>query len=244
VDNVLEKLAEWTGYMERTTKCSIIGGDLNLPYVDWNGHAEKSTRTHVFLNRLVWENGYTQLVNSPTGGNVLFDVYLVQPESAFTSCSNVHGISDHCRVLLGVERGENCHKHQVERLVPVHYKTNVTGLQIFLRHKLASWASNGSCMEETWEHFTEIVFESIDLFVPHKILRKNPDPEYYNKEVKRHKEKGRREHDKRKLGQQKQGELKRLSKELLAAEKKLHRRHFCNQYYETKETAGLSSIST
>jgi len=37
-------------------------------------------------------------------------------------------------------------------------------------------------------------------------------------------------------------ELKRLSKELLAA-KKLHGRHFWGQYYEMKATAGLSSRS-
>jgi len=52
--------------MGGTTKCSIIGGDLILPYADWNGHAEKSRGTQIFLNRLVWENGYTQLVNSLT----------------------------------------------------------------------------------------------------------------------------------------------------------------------------------
>jgi len=46
---------------------------------------------------------------------------------------NVQGISDHYGVLLEAEWGENCHKHQVERLVPVYHKTNVTGLQSFLR---------------------------------------------------------------------------------------------------------------
>ena len=55
--------------------------------MDWNGHAEKSRGTPVFLNRLVWENGYTQVINSPTRGDALLDVYLVRPESAFTSCS-------------------------------------------------------------------------------------------------------------------------------------------------------------
>jgi hypothetical protein len=32
-------------------KRSIIGGDLNLCNVDWNGHTEKFKGTHVFLNR-------------------------------------------------------------------------------------------------------------------------------------------------------------------------------------------------
>ena len=35
-----------------------------------------------------------------------------------------------------------------------------------------------------WSKFKEIVSEFIERFVPHKVLRKNPDPEYYNKEVK------------------------------------------------------------
>jgi len=53
---LLEKLADWTGYMGRIMKRSIIGGDLNLPYADWNGHVEKSRGTQLILNRLVWEN--------------------------------------------------------------------------------------------------------------------------------------------------------------------------------------------
>ena len=106
----------------------------------------------------------------------------------------------------------------MERLVPVYHKTNITGLQTFLRGKFTSWASNGSCVEEIWKRFKE-VFESIDRFVPHKILRKNPDPEYYNKKVTRLEVKVRRVYNKRKLGKQYQVELKRLSKELLAAKK-------------------------
>jgi len=159
-----------------------------------------------------------------------------------TSCRNVQGISDHCGVLLEIEWGENCREHQVSRLVPVYHKTKVTGLQSFFRGKFAEWASNGSCVEEIWKHFKVIVFESINCFVPQTILRKNPDPEYYNKEVKWLKVKVRRINNKRKLEQQNQVELKRLSKELLAA-KKLHSKHFCGQYSEMKATAGLSSTS-
>ena len=82
---LLENLADRTGYMGRTTQPTIIGGDLSLAYAEWNGHTEMSRRSQVFLNRLVWENGYTQAVNSPTRGDALLDVYLVRPESAFTS---------------------------------------------------------------------------------------------------------------------------------------------------------------
>ena len=68
--------------MGNIMKPSVIGGDLNLPYTDWNGHVEKSRGTQVFLNRLVWKKGYIHLVNGPTQWDALLDVYLVRPESA------------------------------------------------------------------------------------------------------------------------------------------------------------------
>jgi hypothetical protein len=64
-----------------------------------------------------------------------------------------------------------------------------------------------------------VVFDSIYIFVPHKILRKNLDPEYYNKGVKRPKVRGRKGYNKVKLGQQNKLKLKRISKEMLAAKK-------------------------
>jgi len=49
---------------------------------------------------------------------------------------------------------------------------NVTGVQSFLRGKFTSWANNGSYVEQIWTRFKEIFFESVDRFVPYKILRK------------------------------------------------------------------------
>jgi len=60
----------------------------------------------------------------------------------------------------------------------VYNKTDVLGLQIFLREKFAVWASNGSCVGEIWNNFKNIVYECIESFVPNKILRKKSDPEY------------------------------------------------------------------
>ena len=75
----------------------------------------------------------------------------------------------------------------------MYLKTNNPSLHSFLRNKFASWAGNESCMKEIWKSFKETVFKSIDYFVPHKILRKNPDPEYYNKEVKQLKAKSKQQ---------------------------------------------------
>ena len=44
------------------------------------------------------------------------DVYLVRPESSFTSSSIVQGISDHHRAMLKVDWDENSTAMQSERL--------------------------------------------------------------------------------------------------------------------------------
>jgi hypothetical protein len=143
-----------------------------------------------------------QAVVGPTRRDALLDVYLVWLKSLFTSCSIVQGISDHCGVLLEIEWEENYCQPQEERLVPVYHKANVLGLQTFLQDRFAIWASNGRCVEDVWNNFKNILLESIERFVPHKIPRKNSHPEYCNKEVKKLKLKVKRAYNRRKLGQE------------------------------------------
>jgi hypothetical protein len=100
----------------------------------------------------------------------------------------------------------------VKRLVPAYHKTNILGLQVFLWENYPIWANNGSCVEDIRKNFNNIIFEGVNSFVPHKVLKQNPDPECYNKEVKRLKAKVRRVYTKRKLGEHYQTELKRLKR--------------------------------
>ena len=81
--------------------------------------------TQAFINRLVWDNGYTQVVGKPTRGDSLLDVYLIPPESAFISCSMLRGISNHCGLLLEMEWVEKGFVTQEKRLVPAYHKTSV-----------------------------------------------------------------------------------------------------------------------
>ena len=91
--------------------------------------------TQALINSLVRENGYSQVTDSPTRGDAVLDVYLVRPESSVTSSSIVQGISDHSGVILEVDWVENFREPQVERVVPLYNKTDVLGLQTFLREK-------------------------------------------------------------------------------------------------------------
>ena len=113
----------------------------------------------------------------------------------------IQGVSDHGGVLLDVEWVEKGFMTQEKWLVPIYHKTNVLELQNFLRDIFPTWANNSGCIEDIRKNFKDIVFEGIKHFVVHKILKLNPDPEYYNKEVKRLKLTVRRAYNRRKLGE-------------------------------------------
>jgi hypothetical protein len=119
---------------------------LNLPQAVWNGDAEKMCGFQAFVNSLVWDKGYTLVVSGPTRGDRILDIYLLRPESSFISCCVVPGISGHNGVLLEIDWDENKHGAQVERIVPLYHKTDVLGLQAFLREKFKLWAGSGSCV--------------------------------------------------------------------------------------------------
>ena len=91
----MEILASRTGYAENSSKYSIIRGDLNLPCAVWNGSAGCNRGAQASISCLVWEIGFTHVVDSPTRGHALLDVYLVRPESSFISSSLVKEISEH-----------------------------------------------------------------------------------------------------------------------------------------------------
>jgi hypothetical protein len=117
------------------------------------------------------------------------------PRGCITGClsgptrkfSNIYQYStgNHFRVLLEVGWEDDCCEPQVEMVIPVYNKTNVLRLQTFLRDKFAVWVSNGSSVEEKWNNYKNIVYESIELLYHMKYFEKNSDPEYYNKKIKR-----------------------------------------------------------
>ena len=81
-------------------------------------------------------------------------------------------ISDLNGVLLEAEWDEICQEPKVERIVSVYHKTDVLGLQAFLQEKFNLWAGNGSCIEEIWKSYKDIIFKGTKRYVPQKILSK------------------------------------------------------------------------
>jgi hypothetical protein len=72
----IERLAARTVTTQSLTKRSITGSELNLHQAEWKGDAEKASGFQTIVDKLVWDNGHTQLVSGPKRGDALLDIYL------------------------------------------------------------------------------------------------------------------------------------------------------------------------
>ena len=103
--------------------------------------------------QLFWDNGYTQLVSSPTIGDALLDICPLRLECSLISCNIFPGISSNNGVLLEVERDEICQEASAERQVPMYHKTDVLALQAFLRENFTC----GLEMEAAWGTYRKVI---------------------------------------------------------------------------------------
>jgi len=76
----------------------------------------------------------------------------------------VQGVSEHLAVILEVEWEDTCNEPQVERVVLVYNKTDVSRLQTFLHDIFVDWASNGSNVEEIWNNFKKYSIQEYRTF--------------------------------------------------------------------------------
>jgi hypothetical protein len=96
---VIERLVARTGFTRNCTKRSMIGGDLNLHYAEWNGNAGGNGEIQALIHSLVLENCYSQVIDSPNREDALLEVHLVRKKNAVTSTGVVQGVSEHVAVF-------------------------------------------------------------------------------------------------------------------------------------------------
>jgi hypothetical protein len=98
--------------------------------VDWKGVEEGISVTQDYINRFVWDSGYTKVVENSTRGGSLLGVYLVRPESELISCDIVQGVSDHCGVCIEMKWRKMV--LGLTRKISTSVPQNKVGLQNFL----------------------------------------------------------------------------------------------------------------
>ena len=81
-----------------------IGGDINLPGINWQnssvtGHSYSVSLNNTFLDYLN-DNALSQMVNTPTKGSNILDIFVTNRPTLVGTCDTIDGISDHQAVLV------------------------------------------------------------------------------------------------------------------------------------------------
>ena len=97
--SILEKIA-----ITNPTTPIWIGGDLNLPNVDWSMGTVFNNCYPLALCNIVLDfiadHGFSQLVHTPTRNNNILDIFFTNQSSLTKSCEVIQGISDHDIVFI------------------------------------------------------------------------------------------------------------------------------------------------
>ena len=76
-----------------------ITGDINLPHVDWENNTVQNSSYPVPLYDIFLDflsiHSFTQMVNFPTRGNNILDIFCCNRPALITMCKPLPGISDH-----------------------------------------------------------------------------------------------------------------------------------------------------
>ncbi len=141
--SVVHKLVEITRSPGLLSGNLIIGGDLNLPGISWQGVVDARSYCQSLVNELVWDNGLAQVVDVPTRAGAVLDVFLVQPEQMLIAHETIPGISDHEGVLLQVTwQGTRCTKNTIQLLFQ-YSRADTKGFQEYLIENYGVWESHG-----------------------------------------------------------------------------------------------------
>jgi hypothetical protein len=165
-------------------------GDLNFPGIDWEGKVLKPncnypTLHQDFLDTLV-DNGMDQLVNEPTRGENILDLFATNNPTLINKVQVIPGISDHQAVLIEGELSPTLRKQQ-KRQVPLYGKANWDGFKEYIN----SFGKNFDKLDTTpdvdklWSNFKATLESGIKKFIPHRMARRKQSIPWLSGKIKR-----------------------------------------------------------
>ena len=169
----------------------FIGGDFNLPDINWFTLEIKGGRYKKQISENILDacndSGLSQIVDEPTRGENILDIFLTSNPNLVTKAEVVSGFSDHeavkVHITLQLKR-----KKQVKRLIKLWKKVNLSKLKkdtkafatLFLAtHKISD------PVDQIWECIKNNLLLIIEDNVPTKLTSSKTHKPWINTETKR-----------------------------------------------------------
>ncbi len=185
------------------TRHAILGGDFNVPGVDWNSSsvkpgADKASTCQSIID-ITNDHGLTQQQLDATRGSNVLDLYFMTNPTLTKNVETIPGISDHAAIVVESD------------IKPMH---NKPAPRKVYQYKKAEWEKiheelTSLCddfmetcanrdVSENWDKFKSIITNTIDKYVPCKLTSTRHNLPWLSQSIKRNMRKLGRMHRKAK----------------------------------------------
>ena len=167
-----------------------IAGDVNLPDIDWTNNSINNHQYSINLNQtfidFLQDNALSQLVNYPTRGSKILDVFITNRPSLVESCNTIDGISDHEAVLVSsyvlAPSG-----HPIERCIYLWSRANFDAIKcemLVLCDEFMNTYSAVTPVDVLWNKFLVLCNTGLAM-VPTKTSSTQPKQPWITSNIKR-----------------------------------------------------------
>lgn len=168
-----------------------IGGDLNLPDIDWNSlliqnHQYTKEINEEFLS-FVEDNSLQQMVVTPTRKTNVLDLFLTNRPTLLNRCEVIPGISDHEVVFINM----NIEPHRskpTKRKILLWKRADLDVINDLFEEyskKFMNEFKETTPVEEMWQSFRNHCKHIIEKHVPSKLSSSRFHQPWINKKIKR-----------------------------------------------------------
>ena len=146
-----------------------IGGDINLPNIDWLTNSHNGNNYPVSFCNLVLElfcdSGISQMVSFPTRGNNTLDIFATNRPNLINKCIPIPGISDHDAVYVEsfITAKYRC---PAKRKLYQWAKADFQLLSQVITEFTSSFTSSNtttSCVQKMWNDFKAMCMDCMEL---------------------------------------------------------------------------------
>ena len=183
-------LDELTRLRQDNSKCEFwVGGDFNLPDIDWPTLAVTSNQYPAVMSNiyigLPAQCGVKQLVEAPTRGNNILDLFFTSNPSLVSKCKPIPGVGDHDAVLVDTLAKPQRSK-PVRRKIYLWDKADLPNLKQEARNITTTLHTiQHQGIDALWESFRDQLLTILENNVPHKTTRSRATNPWMNTKTRR-----------------------------------------------------------
>ena len=168
-----------------------IAGDANLPDIDWKANTVSGHSYPISINKLlldtIFDTSSEQVVDIPTRGNNILDIFITNRPTLIDRCKVVPGVSDHDIVFVQAQTRATRKKPPRRKILlwkNVDTDSLLTATLDFATDFTSRYTTTTD-INTLWQSFRDFTTNVIDKFVPSKMSSTRFNQPWVTRKVKR-----------------------------------------------------------